>query len=137
MAARLQRPTSRRLAIAALACVLAPACAGTDSRLRQHQEKLDSLASTTAAIANAWLEGDVSGTFGVTALDQAFVLVEQERTAIASQPKTLADQRGARLADGADWLSRLIAATIRDLNAADAARVRQRLRELAAGADPK
>jgi hypothetical protein len=112
---------------------MSSACSDTNSRLQQHQEKLDSLTSTTTAVATAWLDGNVSGTYGHTALEQTLLLVEQERTAVASNPKTLADRRGGRLSDVADRLSRLIATTIRDVDAADAAAVRQHVDELSKG----
>jgi hypothetical protein len=103
------------------------ACARQDTRLQQHEEAFESLGESTAAICEAWLAGDVSGTYLRTALEQTFALVEQERTALASSPAMLLDPRGARLSQSAEALSRVIAALIHDADAADAASVRRRL----------
>jgi hypothetical protein len=108
----------------------AGACAPQDTRIQQHQEKLESLSSTTVAIGRAWLAGDTSGTFTRTALEQTFLLVEQERSALAGTPQALADPRGAHLSEAAEALSRLLAMTINDVGAADAGSVRRRLTEI-------
>jgi hypothetical protein len=108
----------------------AGACARQDARIQQHQEKLESLGSTTAAIGRAWLGGDTSGTFTRIALERTFLLVEQERSALAGSPQALADPRGAHLSQAAERLSRLLAMTINDVVAADAGSVRRRLTEI-------
>src|SRR4051812_49900114 len=95
----------------------AGACARQDARIQQHQERLESLGSTTAAIGRAWMDGDTSGTFTRTALEQTFLLVEQERSALAESPQALLDPRGAHLSQPADGLSRLLALTINDVPA--------------------
>ena len=79
------------------------------------------------AIDEAWLDGKLSGTFTVTALEQTLQLAEQERAALAASPEKLADPRGAQLSQSAEQLSRLLAATIRDVRAADAGAVRRHL----------
>jgi hypothetical protein len=102
-------------------------CAREDEEIRLHRQAFASLGSTMAAIDEAWLDGKLSGTFTVTALEQTLQLAEQERTALAASPEMLADPRGARLSQSAEQLSRLLAATIRDVRAADAAAVRRHL----------
>ena len=73
------------LAVAAvLAC---SSCSGHDAQLQQHEEKLDSLAATTAAVSAAWLSGKVSGRYARTALEQTFALLELERRALAKDPE--------------------------------------------------
>jgi hypothetical protein len=121
--------TLRWLAIAGVA-IAAVACGRQDSRLQQHQETLESLGSTTAAIAEAWLAGSVSGTYTRTALEQTFHLVERERSSLAASPQSLLDPRGAHLSESAERLSRLLAVMIADVRAADGSSVRQRLRQI-------
>ncbi len=106
------------------------ACSRQDARLEQHKEAFASLGETTAAVSEAWLGGDVSGTYTATALEQTFLLVEQERTALAASPEMLQDARGAALSQSAEHLSRLIAALIHDVQGADGASVRQRLAQI-------
>lgn len=102
-------------------------CSRQDARLQQHREKFESLGATTAAIGESWLAGSTSGTYTLTALDQTFLLVEQERAALASTPEALIDPRAAELSQAAESLSRLIAEMRQDVRAADASSVRQRL----------
>jgi uncharacterized protein YPO0396 len=108
----------------------AVSCSRQDERLSQHKEKLESLGSSTAAIGEAWLAGSTSGTYTTTALEQTFMLVEQERTALTTTPDALIDPRGAHLSQAAERLSRLIASIIHDVRAAHAASVRQHLTEI-------
>jgi hypothetical protein len=105
-------------------------CSRHDKRLEQHRENFESLGSTTAVVGEAWLSGNVSGTYTRTALEQTFYLVEQERTALAASPQSLLDPRGAQLSQAAERLSRLLAMIIHDVGAADAAAVRQHLAEI-------
>src|SRR4051812_36714310 len=118
------------IAILAAGGLSAGACARQDARIQQHQETLQSLGATTAAIGRAWLGGDTSGTFTRTALEQTFLLVEQERRALAGSPQALLDPRGAHLSQAAERLSRLLAVTISDVVATDAGSVRRRLTEI-------
>jgi hypothetical protein len=106
------------------------ACARQDARLKQHKDKFESLGETTAAICEAWLGGDVSGTYTRTALEQTFMLVEQERTALAASSDTLLDSRGAELSQSSERLSRLIAILAHEVQGANAAAVRQLLTHL-------
>jgi hypothetical protein len=106
---------------------LASACTRQDQRLQEHREKFESLGSSTAAVAEAWLAGSASGIYTSTALEQLFVLVEQERSTLASAPDALLDPRGAELSQAGERLSRLIAAMTHDVRAADGASLRQHL----------
>jgi hypothetical protein len=105
-------------------------CSGQESLFQQHQEKLDSLASTATAIGEAWLAGRVSGTYAGTALEETFVLVEQERRAVTRSPRALLDPRAARLCQVAERLSRLVTLMLHGVLARDASSVRQRLAEI-------
>jgi hypothetical protein len=113
--------------ILATVAVASASCSGQDARLQQHREKLESFGASTAAIGEAWLAGNTSGTYTSTALEQTFLLVEKERRALVASPEALLDPRGAELSQAAERLSRLIAATMHDIRAADAQSVRQRL----------
>lgn len=124
MAQQLGRASWLIIVAVALAIV---GCSRQDERLQAHREKFESLGSSTAAIAEAWLAGSTSGTYTNTALQQTFLLVEQERHALASSPDTLLDPRGAELSQAAECLSRLLAAMMYDVRAADAQSVRQHL----------
>lgn len=106
---------------------MAAACTRQDARLEQHKEKFESLGETTAAIGEAWLRGDLSGTYTRTALQQTFMLAEQERSALAASPEALLDPRGADLSQSGERLSRLIAALIHEIEGADANSVRELL----------
>jgi hypothetical protein len=121
--------------LAAILCCLisiasSAACNREDRQIRQHQEALQSLGSTVRAIAGAWLDGRVSGTYAQTALERTFLLVEQERTSLASRPEMLIDERGARLSDTADHLERLIAGIQHAMRGANAVAVREGLADI-------
>lgn len=114
-------------AVCIVAALMSVACASQERRLDQQRKALHSLESTTRALADAWLAGHVSGTYTQTALERTFLLVEQERSALASSADMLIDPRGALLSDGADELARALAQLIRDVRSADAAAVRSHL----------
>ena len=118
----------------ALIAAAAIGCTRQDDRLREHREKLESLEASATAIGESWLAGSASGTFTTTALEQTFRLVEQERSAVASTPDALVDPRGAELSQSAERLSRLLAAMMHDVRAADAPSVRQRMTTIAEAA---
>lgn len=119
---------SNRAALCLLGASLAAAgCTGQEARFRQQQERFESLASTTAAIARAWLDGRTSGTYTGTALEQTLTQVEQARSTLVSAPEALADPRGAALSESAEHLSRVIAALSHDVEARDAASARRDL----------
>jgi hypothetical protein len=110
----------------------AAACTRQDAQLKQHGEKLASLRATSTAVGEAWLAGDVSGTYAHTALEQTFMLVERERTALAASPQPLLDPRGAALSQAAERHSRLLALMIQDVRGADAAATRRHLADISA-----
>jgi hypothetical protein len=95
-----------------------------DRRIQQQQDALQSLSSTTRALAEAWLAGQISGTYTQTALEQTFLLVEKNRATLAASPDILIDPRGAQLSVTAERLARLIARIISDVRGADAAAAR-------------
>jgi hypothetical protein len=108
----------------------ATGCGRQDTRLEQHRKVFESLGATTAVTIDAWLAGNVSGTYARTALEKTFQLVEQERTALAKAPQALQDPRGAALSQGAERLSRLLAGLMLDVAAANAASARQHVSEI-------
>jgi hypothetical protein len=130
---QLQSAAQRRwltIAFVLAAVILSVACGRQDARIEQHKQNLESFRATTKFIGEAWLSGDVSGTYTRTALEQTFHLVEQERAKLASTPEMLRDRRGAALSQGAEQLSRLIASMIGDVGSADGESARQRLASL-------
>ncbi len=108
-----------------IAALVLTGCAREDEQIRQHRQAFESLGSTMAAIDQAWLAGDLSGTFTVTALEETLQLTEQERAALAASPAMLGDPRGAQLSQAAERLSRLLASTIHYVRAADSDGVRR------------
>lgn len=106
------------------------ACARQDARLQQHREQFESLGETTAAICEAWLEGDVSGSYTHTALERTFMLVEQERTALAASPEALLDSRGAELSQAGEHLSRVIARLLHEVEGANDESVRRLMAQI-------
>ncbi len=120
-----------RIAFALTAVALAAtACTSQDAALQQHQEKLESLGSSAAAIAEAWLDGSTSDRYTRTAFEQIYQLVEQERATLATTPDALASSRGAHLSETAGRLSRLLAVMIHDVARGDAPTVRQRITQI-------
>jgi hypothetical protein len=118
----------RALVIVAVLC--AASCSRTDAKLEDHSDAFASLSATTTRIVEAWLSGSVSGTYALTALDQTYVLVEQERSALTARPSMVSDERGAAMSDAAVTLARHIAETISAVRDADGGLARQHLQEL-------
>jgi hypothetical protein len=110
--------------VAIIAAMALAACTSQSDALEQHQEKLESLGASSAAIAEAWLGDTVSSKYTSTALEQIYQLVEQERTALAAKPQALADARGAYLSAAAERLSRLLAVMMQDVAHGDPAALR-------------
>jgi hypothetical protein len=123
------RPVAVFLTCVALA-FSATGCSRQDTRLEQHKKTFESLGATTAATIDAWVGGQVSGTFARAALEKTFQLVEQERTALAKAPEALQDPRGAALSQKAERLSRLLADLMLDVAAANGASARQHVSEI-------
>ena len=124
----LRSPTYASLACALALCV--SSCGRQDAQFQDHQRSFESLGSTTSAITDAWLAGNVSGTYAGTALEQTFLLVEQERTSLAATPQALHDRRGAYLSQAAERLSRVIADLSADVRNADGAAARLHLAQI-------
>jgi hypothetical protein len=101
------------------------ACTSQSDALTQHQEKLESLGASSAAIADAWLGDAISSKYTSTAFEQVYQLVEQERTALAAKPQALADARGAHLSAAAERLSRLLAVMMQDVAHGDPVALRE------------
>jgi hypothetical protein len=117
-------------ALVVTAALLAASCSRTDRQLAQHHEAFASLSATTQAIGDAWLSGDVSGTYTLTALDRTYLLVEQQRSSLAGSASMLNDRRGAVMSDAAEQLSRHIAAMIANVDSGDAGAARAHLSAL-------
>ena len=124
------RQMAQSVLLATVSLIVAE-CGRQDQRLHQHHQKLESLASSAAAMGNAWLSGSTSGTYTITALEQTYLLVETERAEMASTPDALVDPRGAELSQSAERLSRVLAAMRYDVRGSNASSVRQQLREIA------
>jgi len=122
------RETLVRIA-AAIALTTTPFSAGCASQQRtieQQQEKLQSLAASTRLLVDDFLAGQVSPTYTRTAFEAIFAQVEQQRAVLAATPETLADDRGAALAQQAGALSRLIAQMQRDVVSGNTSALRVR-----------
>lgn len=115
----------RRGSIVALLLLATAGCTSQHDRLRQHQQKMQSLAATTRVVCESWLAGDVSGRYASTALRQTLQLLEQERAALVAAPKLLRTPDGARLSDAADSLERRLARLMDAVAQRDAASVRE------------
>jgi hypothetical protein len=110
----------------------ASGCASQDARLQKQQEAFASLRATTVRIGQAWLAGDVSGTYTYTAFDQTFRLLDDQRASLTASPQLLADARGGQLSQNAERLSRLLALLMADVRRSDGSSARKHLAELPA-----
>jgi len=113
-----------------MAAVAISACRSPDAEVQKHAQKIASLRATTLSITEAWLQGQVNGTYAEGALEQTFHLVEQERAAVASTPSGLARSRSNALAREAEAISRVIAALSQDVQSRDGVNARRRVGDL-------
>jgi hypothetical protein len=121
----------RGMAVVFLAAmVFSGACTPQAQRIEAHREVFESLGATAALIVQAWLAGDVSGTYARTSLETTFKLIEQERATLASKPQTVADPGGAILSQLSERLSRLVAQLAQDVTAADGRAARAHLSQI-------
>jgi hypothetical protein len=111
-------------------------CGGPDKQLQDAQKNIRGLDATVHAVAEAWLNGDVSATYSRTAFQQTLQLLDKQRASLDSSPKLLLDPRGASLSRDAERLSRALAALIDAARRNDAGSARQQLRQLPAGNSP-
>jgi hypothetical protein len=124
--------TFRRVlgALMIVTTVAVTGCSRQDTRIRQLAEDFESLRSTTAGIGDAWLRGDVSGTYAATALDQTFRMLDRQRTELTASPRSLVDPRGAHLSQAGERLARLVAGLTEDVHRGDAEAARRHLGEV-------
>jgi hypothetical protein len=114
-----------------LVLVATVGCSTQNTEIAQVTEKVASLRSTAIGIGEAWLKGDVSGTYAAGALEETFRLLEKTRTQLHSGPRLLVDPRGAQLSSRIEDLSRLIALLTADVDGSAASSARQHLEKIA------
>jgi hypothetical protein len=119
-----------RMRLCAIAAILTTACASRDADVQKHAEKMESLRATIVGVADAWLNGYVSGAFTRTALEQTFELVDQERAAVAATPEELSRPGANAVARHGEQLARVIAALSDAVRRRDASRARRHLADL-------
>jgi hypothetical protein len=127
---RADRAATVAACVALMLALSTAGCSRQDSRLEQHTKNFASLGATVTMVTEAWLAGQLSGTYTRTALEKTFQLVEQERTALAQTPQALQDRRGARLSQVAEQLSRLIATLLLDVRGADGDAARRHVSDM-------
>jgi hypothetical protein len=84
-----------------------------------HRKKVDSIQSSISSVADAWLAGDISSRFAAAAFERTFILIEQERSAMAASPDALADPPVAALVTRLESLSREVAMLTQDVTTRD------------------
>jgi hypothetical protein len=89
--------------------VLLIGCATPQAELAGHRKAIASIATTAAAIRDAWLSGSVSAAYAQVALERSQRLLEQDRQTLALAPEQLNDPQGAKLSQAAEHLSRAVA----------------------------
>jgi hypothetical protein len=87
---------------------LAAAC-GTATDLDRQTTAIESVRATTMAVADAWLDGEVSTPYARAALERAYELAQDCRSSLTRSPLRAADPRRAALIDQCERLARQIA----------------------------
>jgi hypothetical protein len=95
--------------------------------LSDQEKALTSLRATIVFVCDAWLAGSVSTTYARTALEATALLLDKERTELASSPDALASPLGATLSEVEQQLARSLALLHQALSQSDTAVVRQQL----------
>jgi hypothetical protein len=90
------------------ASLLAAAC-GTATDLDKQTTAIQSIRSTTMAVADAWLDGEVSTPYAQASLERAYALAQDCRSSLTKSPLRAADPRRAALIDQCERLARQIA----------------------------
>jgi hypothetical protein len=90
------------------ASLLAGGC-GTATDLDKQTTAIESIRSTTVAVADAWLDGKVSTPYARASLERAYELAEDCRSSLTKSPSLAADPRRAALIDQCERLARQIA----------------------------
>jgi len=119
-----------QLVAVSLAAILAVSCGGKASDVQQHAETIESLRATAVSVTTAWLAGDVSGIYAMTALERTFELVANERDAVASTPENLTLPAARDALRESEALTRTLGALWEAVGSADAASARRHLSEL-------
>jgi len=127
MAQRVSRPSA--VLVTALTLMLG-GCTSPDARVKQHQDKLRSLAATTTSIGEAFAARNVSPTFARLALEQTFQLLQQERAAIAPSAQDLTKPETAALLRDSDAIAQQITVLVHDIDNGDRASAGGRLTDV-------
>jgi hypothetical protein len=117
------------IAFAAFIC----SCGSQQQEIDKLRASLTSLRATTAAVSNAWLNGQVSTVYIGTTLDTTEALLRRDReTLLSMPPDALSDPAARSLGDAQGRLARVLAALSRAVDANDATGVRTNLALIAA-----
>ena len=114
-------------ALTAIVMVATVACASRTRLMTQTAERVESLRSTTIGIGEAWLHGDVSGTYAKVALEETFRLLDKALIELHAEPPLLADPRGSSLSIRAEALGRGIARLMAHIEASEGPAAREDL----------
>jgi hypothetical protein len=124
----------------AVGCLLAVAfaafvcgCGSQQQEFDKLRASLTSLRATTAAVGNAWLNGQVSTVYIRTTLDTTEALLRRDReTLLSMPPDSLSDPAARSLGEAQGRLARVLAALSHAVEANDATAVRTNLAFIAA-----